>query len=271
MLILIACVAALARRRGPRLAQSTKIDLRTAAGADAVKGQWRYHDVKIIEVEGKNKDGSPNRTYSYEPKAKGPEFDDSDWEVIEPETLKNARANGQICFCWYRIKVTMPPEAEGKSVFFQTTVDDYGEIWVDGKLPRKPGDTGGPIVAGFNFPNRVELKDPEAGQDLPDRRSSASTARSPTRPPTGSSWARRSWSWSTRSEPCRQSAITDQGQESEKTSPQRTQRAQRRNRNKFRNSWNSIKFSDDFSGPGFLLCDLCVLCGEFPVFLRRGC
>jgi hypothetical protein len=146
------------------LAQSTKIDLRTRSGVDAVKGQWRYHDVRIVEVSGKNKNGSTNRTYSYEPKAKGPDFDDSKWEVIEPETLKNARGNGLICFCWYRIKLTLPSEAAGKSVFFQTTVDDYGEIWVDGKLPRTPGDTGGPIVAGFNAPNRVELKNPQPGK-----------------------------------------------------------------------------------------------------------
>jgi len=145
-------------------AQAKRIDLRTGEGVAAVNGQWRYHDVKIIEVEGKSKNGSANRTYSYEPKAKGPEFDDTQWEIIKPETLRNARANGQICFCWYRIKVTIPPAAEGKSVFFQTTVDDYGEIWVDGKLPRKPGDTGGPIVAGFNFPNRVELKDASPGK-----------------------------------------------------------------------------------------------------------
>ena len=145
-------------------AQAAKIDLRTREGVAAVKGAWRYHDVKIIEVEGKSKNGSANSKYSYEPKAKGPEFDDAQWEIIEPETHKNARANGQICFCWYRIKVIIPPQAEGKSVFFQTTVDDYGEIWVDGKLPRKPGDTGGPIVAGFNFPNRVELKYPRPGK-----------------------------------------------------------------------------------------------------------
>jgi hypothetical protein len=163
-LSLFACIAAWAVSAQPVLAQSNKIDLRTKAGAAAVKGQWRYHDVKIVEVGGKNKDGSPNKTYNYEPRATGPEFDDSGWDVIEPETLKNARSNGQICFCWYRIKVTLPPEAEGKSVFFQTTVDDYGEIWVDGKLPRKPGDTGGPIVAGFNSPNRVELKDAKPGK-----------------------------------------------------------------------------------------------------------
>jgi hypothetical protein len=161
---LVVCIAAWSGSSKPILAQSKKIDLRTKAGAATVKGQWRYHDVKIVEVVGKNKNGSPNKTYNYEPRATGPEFDDSGWEVIEPETLKNARSTGQICFCWYRIKVTLPPEADGKSVFFQTTVDDYGEIWVDGKLPRRPGDTGGPIVAGFNFPNRVELKDARPGK-----------------------------------------------------------------------------------------------------------
>jgi gluconolactonase len=148
----------------PALGQSQKIDLRSKAGVAAVKGEWRYHGVKIVEAPGKNKDGSTNTTYSYEPKATGPEFDDSDWEVIAPETLRNARSTGGICFCWYRIKVTIPPEAEGKAVFFQTTVDDYGEVWVDGKLPRKPGDTGGPIVAGFNYPNRLELKDARPGR-----------------------------------------------------------------------------------------------------------
>ncbi len=163
-LIVVAIIVVCSTSDRSALAQSKKIDLRTQKGVDEVKGQWRYHDVKIIEVAGKNKDGSTNQTYSYEPKAKGPDYDDSGWEVIKPETLRNARSTGQICFSWYRIKVTLPPECEGKSVFFQTTVDDYGEVWVDGKLPRKPGDTGGPIVAGFNYPNRVELKDPKPGK-----------------------------------------------------------------------------------------------------------
>ena len=35
----------------------------------AVKGEWRYHDVKIVEVEGKGPDGKPNKTYNYEPRA----------------------------------------------------------------------------------------------------------------------------------------------------------------------------------------------------------
>jgi gluconolactonase len=146
-------------------AASKTIDLRTAAGVAAVKGSWRYHDVKIVEVATKTTDGKPTTTYNYEPKASAANYDDASWEVIDPTTLRNPRGGGQVCFAWYRIKVTIPPEAAGKTVVFQTTVDDYGEVWVDGKLPRKPGDSGGPIVAGFNAPNRVELtKQAEPGK-----------------------------------------------------------------------------------------------------------
>ena len=58
----------------------------------------------------------------------------------------------------------MPEGVEGKTVTFSTTVDDYGEVWVDGQLPRKVGQVGGNIVAGFNTPNVVELKDPKPGK-----------------------------------------------------------------------------------------------------------
>jgi hypothetical protein len=144
--------------------QKKKIDLRTKDGVASVKGQWKYHDVKIVEVEGKGPDGRPNKTYNIEPRALGADFDDSKWEVVPPETLQNPRSNGQVCFCWYRTKITIPPEAAGKRVFFQTTADDYGEIWVDGTLPRTPGKGGEAVVAGFNAPNRVELKDPQPGK-----------------------------------------------------------------------------------------------------------
>jgi gluconolactonase len=149
------------------VAQTKSINLSTKEGVSAVKGQWKYHDVKIVEVEGKGPDGRPNKTYNIEPRgdqASKPEFDDSQWEAIAAETLKDRRSTGQVCFCWYRIKITIPPEAAGKAVFFRTTVDDYGEVWVDGKLPRTPGKTGEAIVAGFNVANRVELKDPQPGK-----------------------------------------------------------------------------------------------------------
>ena len=141
-----------------------KIDLRTAEGVKAVKGEWRYHDVRVVEADGRGPDGKPNQTYSIEPKAGGADYKDADWEVLDPASLGKQRAGGQVCFCWYRLKVTLPEGVEGKTVRFATTVDDYGEVWVDGQLPRKVGDTGGPVVAGFNTPNIVELKDPKPGK-----------------------------------------------------------------------------------------------------------
>ncbi len=159
-----ALVAACAFGSNTAVAQNKKIDLRTKDGVASVKGEWKYHDVKIVEVDGIGPDGKPNRTYNIEPRAEGQDFNDGKWESIAPETLKDRRSTGQVCFCWYRIKITLPPEVAGKSVFFQTVVDDYGEVWVNGMLPRTPGQTGEAIVSGFNTPNRVELKDPQPGK-----------------------------------------------------------------------------------------------------------
>ena len=157
-------VAALGLVARSAVAEDKKIDLRTADGVQAVKGEWRYADVKIVEGDGTGPDKKPVKTYNIEPKAFGADFDDSGWEVLDPTTLGKARSTGQVCFCWYRIKVTLPEAAAGKTVEFVTTVDDYGEVWVDGKLPRKVGQSGGAIVAGFNAPNRVELPDAQAGK-----------------------------------------------------------------------------------------------------------
>ncbi|OJW10876.1 MAG: hypothetical protein BGO49_25545 [Planctomycetales bacterium 71-10] len=160
----LACAILAALAPGARADEPKKIDLMTKAGCESVKAEWRWHDVTLIPVEGKNPDGTPNKTYNYEPRAMAADYDDSQWEVIAPETLKDRRSTGQICFCWYRVKVTLPPGVEGKRVFFQTTVDDYGEVWVDGKLPYKVGQAGGNVASGFNHPNRVELADPAPGK-----------------------------------------------------------------------------------------------------------
>ena len=156
--------AVLVSAAGAARAEGKKIDLRTAEGVKAVQGAWRYSDVKIVEATNTGRDGKVLSTYDFTPKAEKPDYDDKAWEVLDPASLGQSRAGGKVCFCWYRIKITLPDDVKGKAVFFQTTVDDYGEVWVDGNLPRKPGQTGGPIVAGFNTPNRVELKDPAPGK-----------------------------------------------------------------------------------------------------------
>jgi hypothetical protein len=151
-----AWVLATAAAAGAQQGQAGKIDLMTSQGVEQVKGEWRYHEVTTGVGPKKNE---------IEPKAHG-KFDDSKWEVLKPETLKQARGPGKYSWCWYRIQVTIPDMIDGKPfeggpVWFQTTVDDYGEIWVDGKIDLAFGKSGRGAVSGFNTRNRVRLQKEE--------------------------------------------------------------------------------------------------------------
>lgn len=101
------------------------------------------------------------------------DYDDSGWEVIDdteaggqgkpsgrPEHpgIRKKRSEG-LTFGWYRIAVTLPDtigdfDVAGSTVHFETNIDDYGEIWVDGEWDRDAG-----AVNGFNVTNRVEVTD----------------------------------------------------------------------------------------------------------------
>jgi len=142
------------------------IDLGTKDGAQLVKGQWRYSDTKIVEVEFKavGPDGqpstTPNKAYDITPHAGRADFDDSKWEVIDPTTLDKRRTNGRLAFNWYRIKITVPErvgsfDPTGATIVFKTSLDDYAEIWVDGELPRAAGQSGGSVIKGWNAENRL--------------------------------------------------------------------------------------------------------------------
>ena len=154
------------------------IDLATEDGVRLVKGQWRYSDTKIIEVdfrgpgEDKQPTGAPIKTYDFTPHAGWRGFDDSEWEMVEPATLDTRRSTGKLCFNWYRITVTIPKrvgsfDPTGSTVVFETSVDDYAEIWVDGELTRGLGQNGGSVVSGWNAPNRLVVgRNVQPGQKI---------------------------------------------------------------------------------------------------------
>ena len=55
----------------------------------------------------------------------------------------------------------------GSTVVFELVIDDYAEVWVDGRLPLVLGETGGQLIKGFNAPNRVVLtRDARPGQRI---------------------------------------------------------------------------------------------------------
>jgi gluconolactonase len=154
------------------------IDLDTAEGLRLVRGEWRYSDARIVEVEhrGPGPDlkpsGAPNRTHDVTPQAGAADFDDSGWQTLPPGTLTARRATGRLSFNWYRLKLTIPErvgrfDPTGATVVFEVVVDDYAEVWVDGTLPLVLGQAGGALVKGYNAPNRVVIgRDVRPGQQI---------------------------------------------------------------------------------------------------------
>jgi gluconolactonase len=149
------------------------VDLQTDAGVELVQGQWRYSDARVDEIEfvevGHPDDPLgpgliPNRTYDVTPHAEAADYDDSEWRLLEPAETQLRLSQGRVCFNWYRISVTIPErvgdlDPTGASVVFEVAIDDHAEVWVNGSLPHALGDMGGPVIAGFNAPNRVLLTD----------------------------------------------------------------------------------------------------------------
>lgn len=154
------------------------VDLATVDGVKLVAGQWRYSDTRIVEANSNaaGPEGQPTgpsvKTYDYEPKAGSADFDDSAWETVSAADLQKRRGNGRLSFNWYRINITIPETVNGSStagstVVFQTAVDDYAEVWVNGELSRFLGQRGGSIVAGWNAPNRLIVgRDVRPGQKI---------------------------------------------------------------------------------------------------------
>jgi len=86
--------------------------------------------------------------------ARLPEYDDSKWDVCN--NIRQSISQG-FTFAWFRITVVIPAEIDGvqltdSRVFFETNVDNYGEVWIDGKIDRPTG-----AIAGINAQHRVEV------------------------------------------------------------------------------------------------------------------
>lgn len=154
---------------------SATVDLRTAEGARLVGAAWRYADVAIDEIESPTvgadlrASGPPGRTRDITPRP-GRGWEEAAWQAIEPETLEARRGGGHLSFGWYRTHLELPAriaeqDVAGATVAFEIVVDDYAEVWVDGRLAPRLGERGAAVVAGFNAPNRVILtRDARPGQ-----------------------------------------------------------------------------------------------------------
>ena len=132
------------------------INLMDTADLRLVQGQWRFAPGLVP--------GEPNEGLVSQlagSPARQADYDDSGWE--ETNDLTQWRSKG-LTFAWYRIKITLPETVGGRDIrgsrcLFETCIDDYGELWVDGECNRDRG-----AVQGFNVPQRVVVSaEPQPG------------------------------------------------------------------------------------------------------------
>jgi len=129
----------------PRIA----LDLNNEDDRRKVKGQWR---IGPGLVPGQANEGLTAQLL--ETAARLSDYDDSGWQICT--NIRQSISTG-FTFAWYRIAVELPERLNGVSVanyhvWFETNVDNYGEIWVDGKLDRATG-----AIAGLNASQRVDV------------------------------------------------------------------------------------------------------------------
>lgn len=141
------------------------VDLATREGARLVAGAWRYQTARLVESTVRAPADPPLqvRGLALEPVPGGTGFE-SGWQSFAPEELTTRRAASQVSFGWYRLSFTLPEQVagvdlRGATVALELVVDDYAEVWVDGRFAPQLGQRGGAIVAGWNAPNRVVLTD----------------------------------------------------------------------------------------------------------------
>ncbi len=133
------------------------INIGEEPGQLATGASWRYARGYVP--------GEPNEgllSQSEGSPARLPDYDDSGWEVCDdlPQRISHG-----FSFVWYRTKITIPETVAGHPtggmrVQFETCVDDYGEIWIDGECNRDRG-----AIQGFNVPQRALVtQDAEPGR-----------------------------------------------------------------------------------------------------------
>ena len=169
----------------PALAQETRqlavdkpqaiADLKTNEGAAWVNAKWFVQPAHILDADFKTPgasvndplklypSGMPVRTHTLHPQISAPDFDKG-FTSIKPTDLEMREGMGLISAAWYKVEIILPSAigklpVPGTTAVFEITVDDYSEIWVNGKQMKGFGQSGNGVISGYNTRNRVILSD----------------------------------------------------------------------------------------------------------------
>ncbi|MFN8291040.1 MAG: SMP-30/gluconolactonase/LRE family protein [Chitinophagaceae bacterium] len=150
-------------------------DLKTEEGAALVNAKWFVQPAHIQEKDfnlpGPEKGGGDalllyptgalTGTHWLYPQPGMADFEPG-FTAIKATDLEKRQGTGLLSFVWYKTVLTIPPMAgkfstAGSTVVFEITVDDYSEIWVNGKQATGIGQSGNGLISGYNTRNRVIL------------------------------------------------------------------------------------------------------------------
>lgn len=153
--------------QSPRV-PSAVVDLKSDAGAAALAAQWMYADADITAATNHwpgpdNKaSGAENTTHTLTLTAGDLKAVRAASAPVAPTSLEQRRTPGRIAFGWYTLDFTVPQrvgnlETAGTTLVLEVVVDDYAEVWVDGRAHAVLGSSHGPLASGWNSPTRVLL------------------------------------------------------------------------------------------------------------------
>ena len=150
-------------------------DLKTVEGAALVKAKWFSQSAHVQEksfnLPGPEKGGGDAlplyptgasvQTHILHPQLGSIDFENG-FKEIKPTELESRQGSGLFSFVWYKVELTIPAVigkliTTGATAVFEIVVDDYSEIWVNGKQVVGFGQSGNGSIAGYNTRNRVIL------------------------------------------------------------------------------------------------------------------
>ena len=121
-------------------------------------------DLKVLSTTGWRRapglvPGEPNQGLVAEilgSPARMVEYDDTNWDK---DVDIQDRLSVGFTFAWYRLRFTMPEEVKGQKVagnrvYLETNVDNYGEVYINGKIDRAIG-----VITGNNTQKRVPVEE----------------------------------------------------------------------------------------------------------------
>jgi len=150
-------------------------DLRNAGGAAALNAQWYVQWADFIKTDFRLPGPSstdplplyptsaPVKTAYLHPQIGAPDFD-RNFKPVSPAELEKRQGTGLVSAVWYKVELMIPQQLgnwdpTGSTAVFEIVMDDYSEVWVNGKQAHGFGQVGNGLISGYNAANRVILTD----------------------------------------------------------------------------------------------------------------